>query len=125
MQEVLKQPCSEDSYGTLWKSPLGTPNWLVFNESWIMNRPLAIKASITVREPCSSFFPMAQLTTIFVAELKLLGYSILQRPKMLRHGFQGQECIWSCISKPRNTFKRCHHCLHLLMILLVPPVDLI
>lgn len=68
---------------------------------------------------------MGHMTLTFSGELKLVSNCILQAPEMLRQGFYSQVSIGSSIAKPSNILKRCYYSLHLLIVLLVPPVNLV
>lgn len=123
MQEVFKQPSPQHSYSTLRKTPLGSPNRLMLKKCWILNWPLAIRASIIRTRELWSF--VFSKTASFASELNLISNCVLQALEVFRHGFQSKSCIRSCIAKPRNRFKWSYNCLQLLIVLLVPPVNLI
>ena len=89
-----------------------------------MNWPLAIKASIAASKDWSFVFSWNWMSSILAGELKLVHDRSLQAPKVSSHGLHRQVSIRGSVAKPRNILEGCDHCLHLLIVLLIPPVYL-
>lgn len=124
VKEMFEQPSPKNSNSTLRKPSLWSPNWLVLEESRAMNWPLAEKASIAAPKDWSFVFSWNRMSSILAGELKLVHDRILQAPKVSSHGLHRQVSIRRGIAEPRNILKGCYHCLHLLIVLLIPPVYL-
>jgi hypothetical protein len=88
-------------------------------------RPMAVRtSSFTIAKSRRFILPIACVKMSLIGVLKLVSNCLLQAPKMFRHCFYRQTCIWSCIVEARNILKWCYYRLHLLVVLPVPLVNL-
>lgn len=129
MQKVLKQPCSKNSHGAFGESSLRSPNRLMLEKPWpVAVRVFPSSSSIAVAgaKPWRVLIHpvIAYVRMSLIVELKLVSDCLLQAPEMFGHGFYCQTCIGSCIAEAWNILKGCYYCMHLLIVLPVPSVNL-
>jgi len=125
---MLKKPSPKNRNSTLGKATLGSPR-MGFHHAHLLKRPLLSQCLVNDFEPrrfapCCAWCNWVFLSHGFSCYLNLPQNPILQTLEMSWHGFQRQRRVHRGSTISRHRFKRRHHALHLIPVVLVPSVNL-
>lgn len=129
MEKVFEEPRSEHGDGALGQSPLRPPS-IVVGHPQLLQRPLL--PQLVVDEPQPRPHRLAPSSSdhalVFPQALArrpdLPRYRVPQAPELLRYRPQGKRGVRLCRPEPGYRLERGLHCLHLVVVLPVPLLNL-
>ena len=125
---MLEKPSPKNRHGSFGKATLGSP-WMGLHHGHLLEGPFLPQCLVNDSEPwcftlCGAWCNWVLLTHGFPRGLNLIQDPILQTPEMSRHGLQSQRRVHCGGAVAGHRFKRRHHSLHLITVVLVSSVHL-